>query len=345
MPCSSVYCINNTGLVGADDTYITGGTYNGYTYWSGQTNGWVIFYSTGTTNQWCLSDTFSGSCSLAGKTPCFSSCPDLSTAYVYSGVCPTPTPTPTNNCSVLDFSAVFDCEFIPTPTITPTSTITPTPTITPTATNPCSIIGVDAIAYRLPQTLPLMIENNVPLQSFEPLSILNCGVSGDVTFNLINDDIICSSIRIFQNCFDNELHYCSNVTLLPEQSLELFQVYQGLVDNELKCISYIGDGNNTVDINTNQIIINTISFGNLNEGKCVICNDYVPPTPTECYDYILYPDNMLVELVYTNCEGVLITLQTSSEDEIFCARNIPNPPYLNFGSGTFEGGTLPCPTP
>ena len=54
MPCSSIYCINNTGLVGADDTYITGGTHNGYTYWSGQTNGWVIFYSTGTTTQWCL---------------------------------------------------------------------------------------------------------------------------------------------------------------------------------------------------------------------------------------------------------------------------------------------------
>ena len=29
MPCSSTYCISNTGLVGADDNYITGGTYNG----------------------------------------------------------------------------------------------------------------------------------------------------------------------------------------------------------------------------------------------------------------------------------------------------------------------------
>ena len=282
MPCSSIYCINNTGLVGADDTYITGGTYNGYTYWSGQTNGWVIFYSTGTTSQWCLSDTFSGSCSLAGKTPCFSDCPDLSTAYVYSGVCPTPTPTPTNNCSVLDFNAVFDCEFIPTPTITPTSTITPTPTITPTATNPCSIIGIDAIAYRTPQSLPLMAmsENYEPLQVFEPLTILNCGVTGDVTFNLINDDIICTSILTFQNCFDNELYYCSNVLLLPGQTLELYQVYQALVDNESNCITYIGNSNNNVDINTNQIVINTTSFGNVNSGKCIVCESYVPPSPT-----------------------------------------------------------------
>ena len=282
MPCNSTYCINNTGLVGADDTYITGGTYNGNTYWSGQTNGWVIFYSTGTTSQWCLSDTFSGTCSLAGKTPCYSDCPDLSTSYVYSGVCPTPTPTPTNNCSVLDFNAVFDCEFIPTPTITPTSTITPTPTITPTATNPCSIIGIDAIAYRTPQTLPLMVETNTPLQLFEPLTILNCGVSGDVTFNLINDDIVCSSILTFQNCYDNELFYCSNVLLLPGQSLELYQVYGALIDNSSisNCISYIGNSNNNVDINTNKIIIKTVSFGNVNNGKCIECEDYTPPTPT-----------------------------------------------------------------
>jgi hypothetical protein len=299
MPCSSTYCINNTGLVGADDTYITGGTYNGYTYWSGQTNGWVIFYSTGTTNQWCLSDTFSGTCSLAGKTPCYSACPDLSNSYVYSGVCPTPTPTPTNNCNVLDFNAVFDCEFIPTPSVTPTSTITPTPTITPTATNPCSIVGIDAIAYKSPMILPLMFmpvplmfmsENYEPLQMFEPLNILNCGVSGDVTFNLINDDIVCTSILTFQNCYDNELYYCSNVSLLPNQSLELYQVYRALVDNESNCITYIGNSNNNIDINTNEIIIETISFGNVNNGKCIECEEYAPST-TLCFEYIgLGPD-------------------------------------------------------
>jgi hypothetical protein len=271
MPCSSTYCINNTGLVGADDTYITGGTYNGYTYWSGQTNGWVIFYSTGTTSQWCLSDTFSGSCSLAGKTPCFSSCPDLSNAYLNSGVCSTPTPTPTQNCSVLDFNAVFDCEFVPTPTPTPTASITPTPTITPTATNPCSIIGINAVAYRLPQTLPLMVENNPPLQVFEPLSIMSCSVSGDVTFNLINDDIICTSIKVFQDCYDSELYYCSNVTLPIEQPLELYNVYGALVDNESKCITYIGDSNNNVAIKTTQIVVNTTSYGNVNDGKCILC--------------------------------------------------------------------------
>jgi hypothetical protein len=125
-----------------------------------------------------------------------------------------------------------------------------------------------------------MSENYEPLQVFEPLTILNCGVTGDVTFNLINDDIICTSILTFQNCFDNELYYCSNVLLLPGQTLELYQVYQALVDNESNCITYIGNSNNNVDINTNQIVINTTSFGNVNSGKCIVCESYVPPSPT-----------------------------------------------------------------
>ena len=95
MSCNSIYCVNNTGLIGADDVYITGGTYNGRSYWTGQTNSWRIYYYTGTTSYWCLSDTLGGACYLTGKSPCSSTCPDLSSFYVFSGACPTPTPTPT----------------------------------------------------------------------------------------------------------------------------------------------------------------------------------------------------------------------------------------------------------
>jgi len=281
MPCSSIYCINNTGLVGADDTYITGGTYNGYTYWSGQTNGWVIFYSTGTTSQWCLSDTFSGTCSLAGKTPCYSECPDLNNAYFNSGVCSTPTPTPTNNCSVLDFTAIFDCEFIPTPTITPTSTITPTPTITPTATNPCSVIGIDAIAYRLPETLPLMVMYNDVLPPLQ--FVLNCNFTNNVTFYLIDKDITCSSIRTFQDCYSKTVYNSTNVTLPIGVSLELYMVYTGLVDSQIKCLAYFGDTNNNADINVTEIVITSDSYGNVNNGFCNECQSYLPvsQTPTQ----------------------------------------------------------------
>ena len=152
MPCSSTYCISNTGLVGADDNYITGGTYNGDTYWTGQTSGWTIYYYTGVTSYWCLSDTLGGTCYLTGKYPCVSSCPDLSNIYVFSGICLTPTPTPTQNCDVLDFTALFDCNFIPTPTQTPSASFTPTPTITPSSTNFCSIIGIDASGYTYTST-------------------------------------------------------------------------------------------------------------------------------------------------------------------------------------------------
>ena len=111
MPCSSTYCISNTGLVGADDNYITGGTYNGDTYWTGQTSGWTIYYYTGVTSYWCLSDSLGGSCYLTGKYPCVSSCPDLSNIYVFSGVCLVYIST-FPNISNLKFLVVSVCVFI-----------------------------------------------------------------------------------------------------------------------------------------------------------------------------------------------------------------------------------------
>ena len=110
MSCNSTYCITNTGLVGADDNYITGGTYNGRSYWTGQTNGWEIYFYTGATSYWCLSDTLGGSCYLTGKNPSVSTCPDLSSFYVFSGACPTPTPTPTKNCSKFDLPLLMEPE-------------------------------------------------------------------------------------------------------------------------------------------------------------------------------------------------------------------------------------------
>ena len=194
MPCNSTYCISNTGLVGADDNYITGGTYNGTSYWSGQTNGWSIYFYTGTTSYWCLSDTLGGSCYLTGKSPCTSECPDLSNVYVFSNICLTPTPSPTQNCNVLDFTALFDCEYVPTPTPTPSTTVTPTQTPTPTSTSYCSIIGVDASGYTYtptPTPTPTVTPTNKSLPFYSPLIPRNCPINGFFEYTPISGEIIC----------------------------------------------------------------------------------------------------------------------------------------------------------
>ena len=80
MPCSSIYCLSNTGYPTFDDIYFSAGTHNSELYWTGQTNGLFIYYNTGST-QWCLSTALDGTCDLSGQSPCFNPCPDLDDIY------------------------------------------------------------------------------------------------------------------------------------------------------------------------------------------------------------------------------------------------------------------------
>jgi hypothetical protein len=290
MSCSSLYCINNTGLLGADDVYITGGTYNGRSYWSGQTNGWSIYFYTGTTSYWCLSDTLGGSCYLTGKYPCVSSCPDLSNVYVFSGVCPTPTPTPTKNCDVLDFTALFDCEYIPTPTPTPSASVTPTPTVTPSSTNICSIIGIDASGYTYtptptptPTVTPTMFDNNnlskkIPFYS-KSIS-RNCPITKFFEYTPIFGEIVCPGVMKWQDCYNSSTFYYSNLVggLSADEPLYPFMVFGANVDKKNQCISYLG-----IDYdhgNENEIIITSGPWGYSNLGDCINCQIGTTPTPT-----------------------------------------------------------------
>jgi uncharacterized protein (TIGR02145 family) len=283
MSCNSTYCINNTGLVGADDNYITGGTYNGDTYWTGQTSGWTIYYYTGVTSYWCLSDTLGGDCYLTGKYPCVSICPDLSSVYVFSGACPTPTPTPTQNCNVLDFTALFDCEYIPTPTPTPSASVTPTPTITPSSTNYCSIIGIDASGYTYtptPTVTPTITPTNNPLPFYSPLIPRNCSLYGFMEYTPITGQLIFPGTLKWQDCFNSSLYYyTNNVTGIATGTLfEDFVIYGANVDGQSKCISYLGMDYDHGNQNTIQITSGPWGYSNLND--CEVCQINTTPTPT-----------------------------------------------------------------
>jgi len=290
MPCSSTYCISNTGLVGADDNYITGGTYNGNTYWTGQTSGWTIYYYTGVTSYWCLSDSLGGSCYLTGKYPCVSSCPDLSNIYVFSGVCITPTPTPTKNCDVLDFTAIFDCEFIPTPTQTPTATVTPTMTMTPSSTNFCSIIGIDAIGYAYtptPTPTPSITpteydENTLQRRLFYSNEIVrDCPINNSVSFSAITGQIICPGVMKWQDCYNtSKFYYSDSIQGLPLGiSLTDYIIFGAIVDGTFKCISYFGMDYDKLSENT--ITYSLGPYGSSISGDCINCQIVPTPTPTK----------------------------------------------------------------
>jgi hypothetical protein len=132
-------CVHDTGFPLYDDTYVRTGTYNDNSYYIGQTNGYVIFFSP--LGYWCLSDYISGECFLTGKSPCTSVCPDFCDDYYTRGVCPPPEPPPVDPCNIIDFDAIFNCDVpIPTPPPTPQCG----DIITTSATSPTSIIELES---------------------------------------------------------------------------------------------------------------------------------------------------------------------------------------------------------
>ena len=132
-------CIFNTGNDILNDTYIRTGTFNGNSYYIGQTNNYVIFFSS--EGYWCVADYIDGPCLLTGKSPCTSVCPDFCDDYYTRGVCPPPEPPPVNPCDIFDFEAIFDCDVpVPTPSATPQCG----GIITTSATSPTSIIELQS---------------------------------------------------------------------------------------------------------------------------------------------------------------------------------------------------------
>jgi len=398
--CNSTYYICNTDISGADDSYLNTGTYNDRQYYSGETDGWVIYFYTGTTSSyWCLSNTLGGSCYLTGKSPCTSECPDLCDDYlsvkpccpnnlvvngtftsnldgwvinpitqpnlnwlwdsnfngsalydgadvptiifqdiltigntyditvdfniadsgcttitIYAGtndysvvptegdltvntslictdttifkiytnypcetgelyitnVCVTDV-TPVVDCDILDFTALFDCEYMPTPTPTPTSTLTPTPTPS-TASNYCSTVGVDAVAI-INQLTP----TPTPTPTSTPSSISrDCSFSGDVIWNITQGNILCPFNQEFQDCVNDDTYYVNIVTglnITPSKG----EVFKAIVNGISKCISYVGiDFNNTP---SSTIEITNGPFGSLEIG-CENCKIFIPPSST-----------------------------------------------------------------
>jgi hypothetical protein len=274
MPCSSIYCLSNTGYPTFDDIYFSAGTHNSELYWTGQTNGLFIYYNTGST-QWCLSTALDGTCDLSGQSPCFNSCPDLDDVYFFSGACPTPTPTPTQNCSSLNFSAIFDCDFPSTPTPTPTITTSPSPTPTPSPTNLCNVV----ISATIQSVSPTPTPTPTITPSSSPVISRDCTFEGGVTFNTIDDSIVCPYSYQFQDCYNGMMYYTTDQVITPTgNTITKFEVYQANVNGTIVCISYVGVNNNTIGIDDITLISGPYGFSNL--GDCIFCSQINTPTPT-----------------------------------------------------------------
>ncbi len=351
MPCSSNYCISGTSLV-YDDTYgIAPGTYIGYNYFTGSTNGYTIYYS-GVEDRWCVAPNLGDPCELFGPSPITDACPDLYSEFFNSGICVI-TPVPTSPCIGFDFDAVFDCAIppTPTPTVTVTPTITPTPSVTPT--NPYVFL-VDVVAVNLkpkPSVTPTVTPSSTP----DPTRA--CNFSGTVQFNIIEGYIKCANSSKFENCFTGEFYFTTE-TIYDQNNQSLIEdyVYGGFVDGVSSCFIFRG----FVEYISGPSVISVTSvYGSTNEGKCVECQPIptstptVTPTPTLTPTLSPVPNNclyyeinnfsdLLQEYNYINCSNVQVSSVLPEKQAIrFCA-SAPPTVYSPAMSATTLG---PCPTP
>jgi hypothetical protein len=336
---TSGFCLNDTGYDTYDDYYIESGYHNGNPYWSGETDGLLIYYSTGNT-QWCLSTVLDGDCLLFGKSPCVSVCPDLCDTYFSNVICPTPTPSPTIPCSALNFDAIFNCN-VPSPSVTPTMTPTITPTPTQSGAVLCPNIFVNASINSYSPT-PTPTQTVTPT----PSGVVNrpFGLSGDVTFNTVDEKIKCPVSLQFQDCITGMIYSTMDDVETPlGGSLSQYMVFEGTVNGDIKCMYYIGQNQNISGID--QIILTNGPLGYSNLDGCNNCFLPTPtptPTPTITPTMTLTPTNTPTPTItpsqglctcpegYTLigdlCEQVLFTFATPPENPIIIGNNFEDYP-------------------
>jgi hypothetical protein len=264
--CNTQFCLytNFSGTSMYDGNYTSGGTYNGRPYWTGSTSGTVFYDGT----KWCLGATLGGTCILAGKSPCFSNCPDLDNLFWSTGPCPTPTPTPTPNiCVTVDFQAWFDCDYVPEPTET-CPTPTPTVSLTPSP-NPCAFVDADiTVQDTTPTATP------TPTVTPTPSLQRNVNISGSTTYTINDTEFICTFVRKIQDCSDNEIYYVNQSMRTSGGTIVTTgQTFSAELSGVTKCYTYLDvvyDQSPTLTLNS---IIGAFS-------SCVNCQNGSTPTPT-----------------------------------------------------------------
>jgi hypothetical protein len=331
--CTNEYCITNTGN-DYDDTYTLDGTYDGYNYWLSNSGNYYIYYST-IELQWCLATSLGGFCLLSGKSPCFSTCPDLCEEYFFEGVCPTTTTT-TLACTTFDFEAIFDCLVEPTPSPSVTPTHTPTPTPTPVI-NLCVDVSVDATINSYSPT-PTPTPTITPSSS--PIITRPCNVLGDVSFTTVDGQFDCPTSKQFQDCTNGMMYYTTNSVPTPSgDTLEEFMVFKAYIDGVLKCVSYVGVNNSIIGVNTIDLIDGPLGYSNLGGCfSCIVIPSSTPtPTPTltptpsgvPCYCYELMSD-LICNYTYVDCNGVSQSTDTiDTMPRYVCSLTTPMGTSLN----------------
>jgi hypothetical protein len=252
-PCpNNQYCLDTIlpELSGYSGTYTANGYYNGKLQYEGDgiLTGYIFYNG----NEWCLSNILYGECLLEGASPCLSNCPDISANHFSVGSCPPEPPIPPD-CSLFDFEAYFDCNYIPDPQPIPCddldfnlSVIPVTPSPTPTST--FCVIALDfSVINNEPSSTPTPTPTPSPFGSST--------IVGNVTFVVFDEMFSCVSVKVLQDCESGSELYTSDMLVFNSLNITIGTSFSAVVNGDNKCLTYVRDDLN-YSSNTNIQEIN-----------------------------------------------------------------------------------------
>jgi len=259
-------------LSGYSGTYSSGATFNSRLYYTGNTSPVAFIYYTG--SYWCLSTSLGGSCLLEGKNPCYSACPDISANLFSPGACPPPTPTPID-CNILDFTAYFDCDFVPF--------VTPTPSIpcdlvdmrvtafpvspTPTPSSNACVVGLDftMVSYTPPGPTPS------PTLTLTPTKTVP--VAGQITYTFFEESFVCVTTKVLVDCNSGFEFYTTDTLEFDNTPINIGVSFGAYIGGAFLCLRYDRDD---VNLSSNTNVDSILGI----YGNCEQCNLISTPTPT-----------------------------------------------------------------
>ena len=337
--CTQFYCIQNDNTY--NDTYQYAGVYNVNSYFTGQTTGFFIYYSSGET-RWCLSQNINDPCDQFGPYGSTSDCPDFDDTVMYGGICVTTTTT-TSPCENFDFDAIFDCYIPPTPSLTPSPSQTPTPTPTPTVSNIC---GGVSMSVSVTGITPTPLPTQTPTPSPSPEVTRPCSFSGEVIFNSFSEVLQCANSKLFKDCFTGIDYYTSDIVLGPlGNTPKEGYVYKMNINGQSHCAIYQGLFENISGVDVIELIT---EIGPVTDGSCLNCDPGISPTPSPtptptptptpspspCISLEYRVSNIgpsSLKYKYTNCLGDSISANlAASTNFIVCSTTIPTSSSLSF---------------
>ena len=278
--CSfTTFCLSSplSSLTNYNGNYTNVGFYNGKPYYEGDgVTTAYIYYFTGSSEYWCLSNTLGGTCILQGASPCYSQCPDILANGFTGGICPTPTPTPID-CNTFNFNAYFDCDWEPLPTPTPSIAcddvnfdigfvgVTPTPTPTGIICNGTSV-SFSMSGFTPPLTPTVTLTPSVTLTR-------TVEVQGQATFQMLDETFNCVSVKVLTNCNTSAELYTSSNLSFDGITVVTGMTFFALINNENVCVTYTRDDSN---FSSNSIVNEIFQI----YSNCANCSNVPTPTPS-----------------------------------------------------------------